>query len=33
MRSFLEKAGATRVDINQQYFFRMGAIVWKEHRA
>src|SRR5881227_3290732 len=33
MRSFLEKAGAALVDINQQYFFRMGAIAWKEHRS
>jgi len=33
MRSFLETAGAALVDINQQYFFRMGAIAWKERRS
>ncbi len=30
MRKLLENAGAARVEINQQYFFRMGAIAWKE---
>ena len=32
MRNFLEKAGASRVEIHRQYFFRMGAIAWKEQR-
>lgn len=30
MRNFLEKAGASRVEIHRQYFFRMGAIAWKQ---
>jgi len=30
MRDLLEKAGPGRVDLSRQYFFRMGAIVWKE---
>ena len=29
---FLEKAGPSRVEIHRQYFFRMGAIAWKEQR-
>jgi len=32
MRNFLETAGASRVEIHRQYFFRMGAIAWKEQR-
>ena len=32
MRNFLEKAGASRVEIHRQYFFRMGAIAWKQQR-
>ena len=28
--NFLEKAGASRVEIHRQYFFRMGAIAWKQ---
>jgi ubiquinone/menaquinone biosynthesis C-methylase UbiE len=32
MRNFLEKAGASRVEIYRQYFFRMGAIAWKQQR-
>jgi ubiquinone/menaquinone biosynthesis C-methylase UbiE len=30
MRNFLETSGASRVEIHRQYFFRMGAIAWKE---
>jgi len=30
MRDLLEKAGLGRVEIHSQYFFRMGAVVWKE---
>jgi ubiquinone/menaquinone biosynthesis C-methylase UbiE len=30
MRNFLEKAGASRVEIHRRYFFRMGAIAWKQ---
>jgi ubiquinone/menaquinone biosynthesis C-methylase UbiE len=30
MRNMLEKAGARRVEINRQYFFRMGAVAWKD---
>lgn len=29
MRSMLERAGAASVEIHRQYFFRMGAIAWK----
>ena len=32
MRNFLEKAEASRVEIHRQYFFRMGAIAWKQPR-
>ncbi len=32
MRNFLETAGASRVEIHRQYFFRMGAIAWKQQR-
>jgi len=32
MRNFLHKAGAGRVEIHRQYFFRMGAIAWKEQK-
>jgi ubiquinone/menaquinone biosynthesis C-methylase UbiE len=32
MRNLLEQSDAKRVEIRQQYFFRIGAIAWKERK-
>lgn len=33
MGRFFERAGATSVEMHRQYFFRMGAIAWKNREA
>jgi ubiquinone/menaquinone biosynthesis C-methylase UbiE len=32
MRNLLEQTGARRIEVHRQYFFRMGAIAWKEQK-
>jgi hypothetical protein len=31
MREMLLKGGATKVEVQTHYLFRMGAIAWKQH--